>query len=1857
MRTNATTNHSIGRLKAVPYTLALILTSVLAVSCGGGGPVAGAPLPDARYVEEVSSGIVNRRGPVVVVFTRSQDTSVPLGDRAFTLRPATRGAVSWRDEYTLVFTPAEPLEGGRHYQAHVAVSGIDPFSFDFVASVPALAVTLGPVIIDVAGDAVVQGTVDVDEGTELSRVESTVTSPQLGNPVWEHSGGTHRFMFPAVALQAAARPVTVEWNGRLVGSGERGSAIVSIPGTDVFEVTGFRLIDGVLEVSFSAPIMPNRDLRGFITVDGRTNVRYSVNQNIVRIFADGAGGIPPGTQIAVQDIEAADGRRLAIPAQHRIAERWETPLIRFAGTGNILPTSQGSNLVIETRNVSGVLVEAFRINGSSMIQFLQVNTLSGTSGLDRVGEPVWISAIDFPWQATDQNRWIRRGLDLSELSRRYPDSMFRIRVTFRPRHVQYECTAGHGSFAHFNFPPDTFAGWGAGERWSIAQPPGVHISWQDWNTFRRDPCHPSFFVSHSDHNITIQRNVLISDLGLIARRSLDGSWFVAATNIITARPERNVAFRIHNFQGRVLHEGRTGADGTAVVPRLDTPQMPGGTRFFVSAESGLGRAFLRINDGDALATSHFDVGGGTPTTGIRGLIYGERGVWRPGDNIYLTFLLSDPLGTLPPNHPVIFEFEDPRGRVVQQRTLTSSVDGFYRITTSTAPDAPTGHWVARMRVGGNVFRRTVNVETVMPNRLRMNIDFGGEDMIRSGPRQVYLDAEWLFGAPAPGLRADISVAFNDRETTFPGFGEFSFRDPSRTVTSERSDLWEGTLDSGGRANFRMQLNPGARVPGKVTARFMTRIFEPTGVFSSEHISVEYSPYPRYVGLRLPAAGDGWGSALATGVDHQAEIVLLDEDGTLVPGNVNLSAALYELNWRWWWERGLDEPAQFASAFARNPVSRGEITAVNGRASWTFRVNEPNWGRHIVIVWDTAGGHAAARTVFIGWGRPQEGDHDSQAMLTLTPERPLYNVGERISVSFPSNRYAMALVAVEKGGQIIRSEWVNGQDESTTFEFTAEPSMVPNVYVHVTMLQPHLQTQNDLPIRLYGITPVMIHDSRLALQPRIAAPEVWLPESEVSFTVSETTGRPMAYTVAVVDEGLLGLTRFTLPNPHHAFYSREASFLQTWDVFRDVIGAHSGMLETLLAIGGGDDLTLDTERDVQRFRPVVRFFGPYELGAGEQRTTTFDLPPYVGSLRIMVMAASASREPRPAGVLRAYGTAEQAVRVASDLMVFASLPRVLSPNDEVVIPVHVSSFSEGRRTVRVDLSVPGAEILGPAFQNVVFEEPGETLVRFRARAPGNPGSLAFTASVQSPGLRPARHETEMEVRSTVRPVTRAVHNLVAPGASWQGNIEYPGRAGTNEMTVSFSRFPPINLEWRLNFLIGYPHGCLEQMTSRLLPQLYLDRILDLDDTRRAQIRTNVTSGIERMTGFQVPSGGFSLWQGGTAAHDWTTTYVGHFLLEARRAGYAVPESVIRRWIHYQKDRAALWQARDGTFIQQAYRLYTLALAGEADLGSMNRLRDQPNLSNRARWRLASAYWYAGQRDAARSMIQGLPLPELANRELSGTFASRLRDRSMALQTLLLLSTGGVTQAEAARISALFRDIADVLSSDIWLSTQETAFALIALAPYIRNNAGSGNLSVGYSVAGHTGAVIFNSPMIERPLDIVPGTASPFAITNHSDAPVYVTFTVRGIPGEGSEPAISDGLALSVVYLDTDGRAVNPANLRLGQDMEVRVTVRNTSALLAVEEIALVVPFPASLEIINTRLAGPAEPGAPPANYSHQDIRDDRVMTYFDLGRGQSRTFSFRVTKTYEGSFFRPAIHAYAMYDESIRAIIPGVLRSE
>ena len=433
-------------------------------------------------------------------------------------------------------------------------------------------------------------------------------------------------------------------------------------------------------------------------------------------------------------------------------------------------------------------------------------------------------------------------------------------------------------------------------------------------------------------------------------------------------------------------------------------------------------------------------------------------------------------------------------------------------------------------------------------------------------------------------------------------------------------------------------------------------------------------------------------------------------------------------------------------------------------------------------------------------------------------------------------------------------------------------MAPNVYVSVTLVQPHGNTLNDAPIRLFGVLRLPVEDAGTRLAPVVEMPESVKPESEITIRVRERNGRRMSYVLALVDEGLLGLTRFRTPDPYLYFNATEALGVRTWDLFDHVIGAYGGRIEQLFAIGGDAEQPNTGALRAQRFKPVVRFLGAEKLGAGKTNTHKIALPPYFGSVRVMVVASNG----------RAFGSAAKEVAVKKPLLVQATLPRVVSTEEEIELPVTVFALEKGVGKTDVRVSVNEAfSVVGPQSRSVVLGDEGEQVVTFRLKAGRQTGIGKVRVTAASSGDNSAS-EIEIDVREPNPYVTTSEEHILQPGET----VSVKPLKASGTARLELSSIPPIDLSRRLEYLVRYPHGCIEQITSGAFPQLYLHSIAECDEEMLQDIDRNIKSVLSRLGGYQLSNGAFAYWSGNTSRSEWGTVYATHFLIEAAKHGYGV-----------------------------------------------------------------------------------------------------------------------------------------------------------------------------------------------------------------------------------------------------------------------------------------------------------------------------------------------------------------------------------
>lgn len=1793
-----------------------------------------------KVISAYTHGEISRQSDIRIRFNQNMVQPSQLGKELpqdiVELDPAVDGKVYWTDRRTLVFSPEKPLPSSQAYKVDIDLEALH-LSGSVEAEIFRFAFHTRPqdIQVDLTRSRALQGDLQQVQGIvrTLDYVPNEeieeVLNAELGNEnlrvSWEHDEAQleHHFTIDSLPRQDQDQTLLLNWDGSPLGVSENGTQEVSVPAKGSFRLLHTYAYDAdeqYLVIEFSEPLAASQELTGLIDL-AQTDERFLIEENRVRIYPQTHITGPITLKIS-EGIRTHSGEELKDPYQEEVTFAETKPQVRLIGKGTILPKGRTMPLVFEAIGLNAIDVRVIKIYENNIPQFLQLNQISGHEQLKQVGQPVVTKRIDLnAGESMDLNQWNRHSLDLASLINTDPGAIYEIAIGFRPEYSLYDCASDEAIEDEVDMV-------------------GIDDSWYEFTGYyyeryryyrwseRDDPCKAAYYNTER----LVRRNILASDLGIIAKIAPNGGQ-ATVTNLQTTDPMRDVELTFYDLQQQELHSTKTGPDGTVRLPTFEHPP------FLLVAKHGDQRGYLRLDDGTSLSMTRFDTDGMKYHRGVKGMLYGERGVWRPGDPMYLNFILQDQADVMPDAHPVNFELVDPRGQIVVQRVLTEGTDGFYPFHVETDTDAPTGNYTARVKVGAATFTETFKVETILPNRLKLNLDFGREVLSASTQGQAgTLHSEWLHGATANGLKADVTVALREMPTEFDRYPNYHFDDPVRQFESDEQVIFEGTLNGEGNAAIRPNITVNQQAPGMLRANFTTKVYEPGGAFSVDRFSMPYSPYQTYVGVRAPEA-ENWRDGLQADRDHFVEIATVDPNGRAT--NSKVEVTLYRLDWRWWWDRSRDNVGSRRGEVDAEVIETTTINTVNGKGQYTLRVNKPRWGRFLIRAVDDQG-HASGQIVYItwpGWNRNMNQEQEGAQMLTFEADKETYNVGETVKVDIPTGNAGRALVSLENGSDVLQSYWVDARQGNTEFSFVATEQMTPNLYVHISLLQPHAQTANDLPIRMYGVIPIRVENPETHLTPKIAMPETIRPNSDYTVQVSEATGQPMTYTLAVVDEGLLGLTRYHAPDPWQTFYRREALGVKTWDIYDDVLGAYGGEVKSLLSIGGGADDTGPKGKKPDRFRPVVEFIGPFELKPGETARHSFSMPNYIGEVRAMVVAGKPDEG--------AYGVAERSAKVKQPLMVLGTLPRVLGPGESVQLPVTVFAMEDRIREATVNIEVGDKMLVeGRGRKTVRFSSPGEEIVFFEVGVLSSIGKTPVKITVSS-GSESAVYETDIEIRPPNPRVTDVYATTMEASSSWSQDFSPPGMLGTNHGVLEVSSIPPLNLGRRLRYLIRYPYGCIEQTTSSGFPQVYLSKLMDLEPARKREIDQNIRATLDRLRRFQTTTGGFAYWPGNRTPSEWGSNYAGHFMLEAQAAGYRIPGDMFDKWLKFQKSQALAYSSNgetaEGRHIElyQAYRLYLLALAGKPEVGAMNRFRRRSSPDPVAQWFLAGAYNLAGRQEVASRITNDLSRRVTRDyRELGYTYGSTLRDQSIILMILSEMDR---------RVEArdLVDYVSDRLTEDSWYSTQTTAYSLVAMAKFVGNGSAGQDMEFEYRldsgrwISVDTKASIWQVEMDEP-------SSGKVEIRNRTRSVLFPRLVMDGIPLRGDTSSASNGLSLDISYADLNGKSINVSRLPQGTDFVAKVKVRNLRQR-SYQELALDQIFPSGWEIINTRLDGGVLQGDTP---EYRDIRDDRVYTFFDLNRNEEKTFYVRLNATYLGRYYLPTVAVSAMYDNSINARQPG-----
>ena len=1824
----------------------------------------------APYVNAYTGGVISQNSTIRIELTHDQpmvDLNSELKNNPFSFSPSLKGKAYWVSNNTIEFVPEEgTLKPGTLYEGTFQLGDfievdkkLKEFNFSFRVQERNFTLQLEslPITATQPDEINIKGEIRFSDVVKKEEVEKMLTASdgKKSYPVEVTATDNltrYQFSIRQIPREADDYPLTITANGNPAGIDRKQSEEVLIPAKDCFRFMSAERIEqpeNGIEIVFSAPLSTTQDLKGLIEIPEVSSSIFQISENRVFIYFE-ANTQNKLTLNIHEGVKDSQGKALGTSHTISFSEVSLKPQVEMSTSAAILPDSKSLIIPFRAVNLYAVDLSVIRVFENNVLMFMQTNSLASANELRRSGRLVYKKTL---WLAKDASKdihhWGDYSIDLAGLIHQEPGAIYRVILSFRQEYSAYPCGGNENQdmkFADSNTSDGLTKVSGSvlsEEDEAIWNTPEAYYYYNggtmDWSVYRwteRDnPCHPSYYMN-SDRIAAC--NVFASNLGMIVKRNSLNKLWIAVSNILDTKPIGKAQVTAYNFQLQPIGKGETNGDGFVEI-------TPKGVPFIIVAESEKQKAYVRVVDGEEQSVSRFDVGGKDIQKGLKGFIYGERGVWRPGDTLHISFILEDREKRIPDKHPVALEIYNPRGQFYTKMISTQGMNGFYTFDVPTQATDPTGLWNAYIKVGGTTFHKGLRIETIKPNRLKINLAL--PKILQATDKDVYapLTSTWLTGATASKLKAKIEMSLSKVNTQFKNYGQYIFNNPATNFTTIKTDIFDGTLDAEGKTSVTLKVPTATEAPGMLNATFTTRVFEPGGDASIYTQTIPFSPFTSYVGINL---NQPKGKYIETDKDHVFDIVTVNTQGQLV-NRTNLEYKIYRIGWSWWWENSGESFGTYINNSSITPVASGNLQTRGGKASFKFRIDYPSWGRYLVYVKDKESGHATGGTVYIDWpewrGRSSKTDPSGIKMLAFSLNKDLYEIGETATAIIPAAAGGRALVSIENGSTVLRQEWIevsNGGDTKYTFKIT--PEMTPNVYLHISLLQPHAQTVNDLPIRMYGVVPVFVTNSQTVLQPQIQMPEVLRPETNFNVTVSEKSGKPMTYTLAIVDDGLLDLTNFKTPDPWNDFYSREALGIQTWDMYDNVLGASAGSYSSLFSTGG--DATLKpADAKANRFKPVVKFIGPFYLGKGKSQTHTLKLPMYVGSVRAMVVA----------GQDGAYGNAEKTAFVRTPLMMLSTLPRVLSIQEEITVPVNIFAMENQVKNVTVSLQVSGGgvQIVGANQQSLKFTQPGDQLVFFTLKTGSKTGKATIHLTANGGGQQ-TKETIEIDVRNPNPVVTLRNSQWIEAGQSKELSYNLSSSSTNNQIKLEVSRIPSVDISRRFDFLYNYQHHCTEQLTSKALPLLFVAQFKTIDKTEAEKIKTNVQEAIRQIYGRQLPNGGFVYWPGNAVADEWISSYAGMFLTLAQEKGYAVHANVLNKWKRFQRAAAQNWrmpQEASGwqqwqSELQQAFRLYTLALAGVPEYGAMNRMKEQTGLSIQAKWRLAAAYALTGKMKPAEELVYNVETTVNPYSSMNQIYGSSDRDEAMILETLILMNRERDALQQAKVVSKN-------LSQEDWFSTQSTAFALMAMGRLAEKLSGTLDFVWSWNDKQQP-AVKSAKAVFEKEIATTPksGTVS---VKNQGKGALSVDLITRTQLLNDTLPAISDNLRMDIRYANLNGTPLSVNDIIQGTDFMAITSISNISGTSDYTNLALTHIIPSGWEIYNERMVAPKTEnvaadgsGQSVSKYSYQDIRDDRVLTYFNLRRGETKVFTVRLQATYAGNFILPAVQCEAMYDVNVQA---------
>ncbi|MEO8699604.1 MAG: MG2 domain-containing protein [Kofleriaceae bacterium] len=1333
--------------------------------------------------------------------------------------------------------------------------------------------------------------------------------------------------------------------------------------------------------------------------------------------------------------------------------------------------------------------------------------------------------------------------------------------------------------------------------------------------------------------------VNFTDIGVVSKLS-GARGLVWASRLSTGKPLAGATVSVRDGAGRQTWSGTTDAEGVAMLPP-SAKLGSGDLRIFVQHQADWTMVNPERNGGLAPWSFNVSYEGSRAPSRLRGFMHTDRGLYRPGDKVHVKGLaritkLGEPLAPPASGSKVSVEVAGPQGKtVVTAEARTSPFGGFW-FDIDLPGDARLGDYELSAKLDAGTFTRSFSVEAYRPATFEVTAKTQTARVLRRDVVRGTLAASYLYGAPMRSGKVDIAVHSRPRRAGFAGYPGFQFAD-ERTYESyyDQSEVSQSlitedhlALDAAGNASIAITVGPND-IHGDADLLVAASVASPSHEVITKTFTVPYFRSTTYFGIKSP------GYFVDITKPQRFEIVAVTPDGKAIDSNVKATITRRDWNcvWEDWGYRG-----SYQCKDTTQTIVTKQLAIVAGKPA-TIEFTPTTGGQYYVVV-EGGGETATAAVPVYAWG---DGGGSWQSTDTLAfdilTDKQEYKIGDTATLILKTDlAEATGLVTIERDGVIEkRLIQVSAKAKHLTVPITA--AYAPNVYVSVALVQGRLGTgPRGKPRMRMGIANLRVVPQDNKLVVAIATDRKdYRPGAQVSATIKVTdeAGKPVSAEVSITaaDEGVLSLIGFETPNPVPAFYAPWGLGVSTatqFEYIKDIPGPNVERPAT-----GGD--AVGTLRS--RFVATAVWAPGAVTNAAGIATVTFAAPDNLTAFRIMAVAADKGTR---------FGSADKRFTVSKPLQLHQSLPRFVNLGDALTagVVVHNETGKAGTATVKLvadkHVAIKGAAertvaLAKAANAPVLFElsgrELGTSKLAFSVTMNGESDAVELALPVQQPSPLRVHHVADGAVRTpTTVPVALPANAI----------------AGSAELIVALDPDGLSGIDKGLAELIEYPHGCLEQTTSKVIPMIAVRELADtmnLAGLSGPALDGFVKEGIAKIGRHQTTYGGFSLWPGGEP-NAFYTAYALWGLHIAKQAGYPVDQTRIAEALEYLRNdglspsSSGPHYSEMGDQGSQAFALYVRALLGDKDTQAATRL-------------LAKPLPIYGKAFLARALAAGLGpkdpavvklVAELAAIADAATKANKLVDEPEKLDsymsssfrtTAMILAALVEIDPKHASIKPLVHTIMAYRRAHESLNTQENLFSLLALTSYARAYAAQApavTLTLGTTT-------LVTGPLAGKQRMRVVTVPLPAAAELKLDpkGEVHYSLEIRYRAAVATIKPESHGLQLRREYLDEAG--VAKTSFQVGDVVVVRLT---TEVPAAVSHLMVWDAIPAGFEAINPRLA---TAGRRPTHVwgQYRELFDDHASFALEYTSEGTLVNEYVMRAIAVGTFTRPPAVAELMYD--------------